>query len=118
MEIPDYTGEIQNLKSAASALEESIRQKKEESRITPELKSFLDGYEAAVNEFCTLAGAYDPLDPAAVQRLAELENRLAELAGELENYDPEQMKSADRTYYLTVVNRCTPRLAEAAAALQ
>lgn len=81
--------------------------------VDPELKAFLDSYEAFVDEYVDIMKKYseDPSD--AVGMLGDYLNAIEELAEfeeKVDAYDTDEMSAADLAYYLEVTTRCTQKM--------
>lgn len=81
--------------------------------VDPELKAFLDSYEAFVDEYVDIMKKYSEDSSDVTGMLGDYLNaleQLAEFEEKVEAYDTEKMSAADLAYYLEVTSRCTKKL--------
>jgi len=94
--------------------EEATAEKEETNSVSPDLKAFLDSYEAFINQYCRFMENYDASDPTMLLEYAEMLTKYADFAGKAEAYDSDTMSDADRAYYLEVMARVEAKLAKVA----
>lgn len=85
------------------------------SGVNPELKEFLDSYEAFIDEYVDFMKNYNEDPGNAISLLADYTEMMleyADFAEKISEYDSEDMSVADAAYYLEVVNRCNKKLLE------
>ncbi len=83
------------------------------SGVTPELKEFLDSYEAFMNEYCEFMENYDASDLSQLAKYMELMGKYTEFAQKADAYDENEMSDEDLKYYIDVTSRVEKRLIEA-----
>jgi len=86
------------------------KQDKEKDSVDPNLKEFLDSYEAFMNQYCDFMEKYDSSNATMVVEYGKLLKEYAEFTKKFESYDPKTMSIADSTYYLEVNSRVIKRL--------
>ncbi len=118
LSVPDYSSLKTVLTRAKEALQDSIQLRKEADQISAEMKSFLDSYEATINDYYVLARSYDPADTAAVARAADLKAKIAEMGLQLDTMRNNRLSVTDMEYYNTVTVRCASRLGDANAMIE
>lgn len=85
--------------------------------VDPELKAFLDSYEAFIDEYCEFMKKYkeDPNNAIAMAgEYAKTMGKYAEMAKKVEEYDSKEMSLEDQKYYLDVINNCNKKILEVA----
>ncbi len=85
------------------------------SGVDPELKAFLDSYEAFMGEYVEFMKKYSNNPSDALAMLSEYTKfmeKYAEFAEAVEKYDSEDMSPEDAKYYLEVINRCNMKMLE------
>ena len=87
------------------------------SGVTPELKEFLDSYEAFMNEYCDFMETYDASDLGALVTYMDLLGKYSDFADKADDYDTSEMSDADLKYYLDVTTRIEKRLIDTGAAI-
>ena len=87
----------------------------ESDGVTPELKEYLDSYEAFMDEYIDFLDKYseNPSDINMITEYAELQIKYAEFAKAIEEYDEEEMSDADLAYYIEVTTRVSAKLTAA-----
>ena len=87
----------------------------ESDGVTPELKEYLDSYEAFMDEYIDFLVKYkeNPSDINMITEYAELQIKYAEFAKAIEEYDEEEMSDADLAYYIEVTTRVSAKLTAA-----
>ena len=85
----------------------------ESTEVTPELKEFLDSYEAFIDKYVEFMKNYDSNSDNAIAMLGdylEIMKELAEFEEALDQYDSDDMSTADALYYLEVTTRCSQKM--------
>ena len=87
----------------------------ESDGVTPELKAYLDSYEAFMDEYIEFMTLYkeNPTDIAYVTQYATMLAKYAEFAHAIEEYDTEEMSDADMAYYIEVTTRVSQKMMDA-----
>ena len=87
----------------------------ESDGVTPELKAFLDSYEAYMDEYIEFMTLYkeNPTDITYVTKYATMMAKYAEFANAAEAYDVDEMSEADQEYYIEVMTRINQKLMDA-----
>ena len=87
----------------------------ESDGVTPELKAFLDSYEAYMDEYIEFMTLYkeNPTDIAYITQYATMMTKAAEFANAIDEYDTEEMSEADQAYYLEVMARVNQKMIDA-----
>lgn len=83
--------------------------------VDPELKKFLDSYEAFVDEYVVFMKKYknDPTNAmATLTEYTSIMQKYNDFADKVNRYDSKSMSTADAKYYLEVTNRCTQKMLE------
>ena len=81
--------------------------------ISPELKEFLDSYEAFFDEYIEFMKTYDDSDAAALLKYASLMEKYYEFSEKAEEWDEKDMTDEESLYYFKVMNRVNEKLYEA-----
>ena len=91
----------------------------ESDGVTPELKEYLDSYEAFMDEYIDFLVKYkeNPSDINMITEYAELQIKYAEFAKAIEEYDEEEMSDADLAYYIEVTTRVSAKLTAASVTI-
>ena len=90
--------------------EETSNDSASNGEVTPELKEFLDSYEAFVNEYCDFLDTYDENDATMLVKYTELVAKEKEFSDKADKYDEDEMSEADRNYYIEVMTRIEAKL--------
>ena len=89
-----------------------------ESDVRPEVKEFLDSYEAFIDEYAAFMERYAAADSgdlaAMMADYASFMSRYADFAEKLDAMDESELTNAELAYYLEVTSRCSQRLLLAA----
>ena len=80
--------------------------------ISPELKEFLDSYEAYMDEYCEFMKTYDQNDVTQLAKYASLMKKYYEFSEKAEAWEEEEMTDEESLYYLKVMNRVNEKLYE------
>ena len=111
-EVAEDTDEADGASDDASDTAEAS----DSTEVDPELAEWLDAYEAFMDSYVDFMLEYeDASDDEALDMLADYTEMLAEyaeFAAELEEWDTDEMSTADLAYYLEVTARIEERLAE------
>lgn len=94
--------------------EEVTEEKEETNGVDPDLKAFLDSYEAYMDEYCEFMENYDANDATMLLQYAEMMTKYADFAEKVDAYDSDTMSAADSAYYLEVTTRVNTKLAKVA----
>ena len=78
--------------------------------VTPEVKEFLDSYEAVMNKYCDFMENYDPNDISAMTEYLTLLQEYSDFAAKADAMDESSMTDADYKYYIDVMARVEKRL--------
>lgn len=78
--------------------------------VSPELKEFLDSYEAFMDEYCEFMKTYDESDSAALLKYADLMAKYYDFSEKAEAWDEDNMTDEESLYYLKVMNRVNEKL--------
>ena len=83
--------------------------------VTPELKEYLDSYEAFMDEYIEFLVRYteNPSDITLIAEYAEMQIKYAEFVQAIDEYDQDEMSDADLAYYIEVTTRVSAKLTEA-----
>ena len=84
----------------------------EANGVNPELKKFLDEYEAFIDEYIAFMKKYEESDDplAMLNDYAKMMERYAAMEKSLDAYNEDDMSSADLAYYTEVMGRCSAKL--------
>ena len=89
-----------------------------ETDIRPEVKEFLDSYEAFIDEYAAFmqryANAGDSDLAAMMGDYASFMSRYADFADKLDAMDESELTNAELAYYMEVTSRCSQKLLLAA----
>ena len=91
---------------------EDIKEKVVDAVVDPDMKAFLDSYEAYIDEYIEFLKKYNA-DPTSLTLLAEygkMLEKMEDLDEKAEAYDEDTMNDIDLAYYLEVMNRCNQKL--------
>lgn len=82
--------------------------------IRPEVKEFLDSYEAFMFEYADFIEKYTSAGPESILSMmgdyTEMLKRYAEFSEAIDEFDTDGLNSAELAYYLDVTNRVQQRL--------
>ncbi len=87
---------------------------KDPGTVDPELKAFLDSYEACMDEYCEFMEDYDASDVSQLLNYTQMLTKYQEFAEAAEAYDADELTGADQAYYLEVTTRVNTKLLKAA----
>ncbi len=75
--------------------------------VDPDLKDFLDSYEAFVDEYVVFMQQYskNPTDLSLLARYTDIMQKYSDFAVKVEKYDTKEMSTEDAAYYLEVTSR-------------
>lgn len=93
--------------------EEAAESVEETNEVDPDLKAFLDSYEVFTDEYVEFMKKYneDPQNVASMlMEYAEIMGKYEDFAGKLEQYDEDEMSTADAKHYLEVTSRCAQKM--------
>ena len=84
----------------------------ETSGVPPELKEYLDSYEAYVDEYVEFMKKYykNPSDLSLLTNYAGMLQKMSEFDDKLEKYDTDEMSKEDYNYYMEVTLRCSQKM--------
>ena len=85
--------------------------------ISPELKDFLNSYEAFMDEYCAFMESYDSSDAAALLKYSSLMAKYAEFAKKADEWNSRAMNDAETLYYVQVMNRVNEKLLKVSAGM-
>ena len=83
--------------------------------VTPEVKDFLDSYEAFMNEYCDFLESYDASDLSAMTEYLSMMQKYADFAEKADAMDESSMTAEDYKYYIDVTARIEKRLIDVSA---
>lgn len=81
--------------------------------VDPDLKKFLDSYEAFIDEYVDFMKKYMNDPGNAISMLSEytqIMTKYEDFAEKVDEYDSNEMSKEDAKYYLDVVNRCNKKM--------
>ena len=85
-----------------------------ETDIRPEVKEFLDAYEACMDEYVDFIQKYMNADPSSMTSMMgdyyRILTRYTEFAEKIDAYDESELTNAELAYYLEVTNRVSQKL--------
>lgn len=90
-----------------------VEEAQETGGVDPDLKAFLDSYEAYIDEYVEFMKKYsaDPNNAIAMlDDYTKMMKRYADFTDKVNKYDTNTMSKADLEYYLDVTNRCSKKL--------
>ncbi len=97
---------------------ESTESTVSDAGVDPELKEFLDSYEAFVDEYIEFMNKYNDAGTNDVVSMlndyTEYMKKLADFSEKAQQYDQNTMSTADLSYYLDVTNRINQKLLKVA----
>lgn len=84
--------------------------------VTPELKEFLDSYEAYIDQYIAFMQRYENSDDtySMLYDYLDMMQQYADFAEKLDQYDTDKMSAVDSAYYLEVTTRVAKKLYAAA----
>ncbi|MCR4749457.1 MAG: hypothetical protein K5877_06695 [Lachnospiraceae bacterium] len=100
-------------KAAVAEEEAPVEEAQETGGVDPDLKAFLDSYEAYIDEYVEFMKKYssDPNNAIAMlDDYTKMMKRYADFTDKVNKYDTNTMSKADLEYYLDVTNRCSKKL--------
>ena len=86
---------------------------KDKNYISPELKEFLESYEAFIDEYCAFMENYNSSDAAQLVKYASLMAKYSDFAKKADAYDESTMTDAEEIYYVETLNRINVKLMKA-----
>lgn len=92
---------------------ESSETAKDNDGVDPELKAFLDSYEAYMDEYIEFMKKYqsDPNNMVSMlKEYSEMMVKYADFAEKVDAYDTDKMSPADAKYYIEVTSRVTQKM--------
>ncbi|MGN1405334.1 MAG: DUF6591 domain-containing protein [Erysipelotrichaceae bacterium] len=101
-----------------TVIEENKSETKEENTVTdnntvdPDLKKFLDEYEAFIDDYIAFMTKYNESENTAelMSDYFKMISRYGAMEESLNKYDEENMSPADEAYYIEVLARCNAKL--------
>ena len=85
-----------------------------ENEIRPEVKEFLDAYEACMDEYVDFMQKYMNADPTSMVSMMgdyySILARYTEFAAKIDAFDESELTNAELAYYLEVTNRVSQKL--------
>ena len=78
--------------------------------IRPELKEFLDSYEACIDEYCNFMKNYDASNVTMLAEYMSLLKKYTDFAAKAEKLDQTDMNSAELKYYTDVMFRVSQKM--------
>ncbi len=85
-----------------------------ETDIRPEVKEFLDAYEACMDEYVDFMQKYMNADPSSMASMMgdyyRMLTRYTEFAEKIDAFDESELTNAELAYYLEVTNRVSQKL--------
>lgn len=114
--LQDFDKIIENIKVADTS-SVSSSSSTDSGEVTPELKEFLDSYEAFMNEYVEFLKQYqaNPTDATLISEYTQYMTKLLELEQKANEYQSSesQMSTADYNYYIDSMARIEKKLIEA-----
>lgn len=109
---------IYKAEQPAEIIEEEKPETKEEAAVTdnntvnPDLKEFLDEYEAFIDDYIAFMTKYNESENTAelMTDYFKMLSRYSAMEESLNKYDEENMSPADEAYYIEVLARCNAKL--------
>ena len=95
---------------------EEVKEEKSSDGVDPDLKAFLDSYEKFIDEYVDFMKKYNENPDNMISMIgeyAEMMQKYADFADKIDQYDENEMSSADYKYYIEVTARCTQKMLEA-----
>ena len=86
---------------------------KDKDYISPELKEFLQSYEAFMDEYCEFMEHYDSANATQLLEYASLMQKYSDFAKKADEYDESTMTDAETIYYVETLNRINVKLMKA-----
>lgn len=95
--------------------EDEETEEAESDGVTPELKAYLDSYEAFMDEYIDFLVKYteNPDDFTLIAEYAQMQIKYADFAKAIEEYDQDEMSDADLAYYIEVTSRVSQKMLDA-----
>ena len=85
-----------------------------ENEIRPDVKEFLDAYEACMDEYVDFMQKYMNADPTSMVSMMgdyySILARYTEFAEKIDAFDESELTNAELAYYLDVTNRVSQKL--------
>ncbi len=90
------------------------------SGVDPDLKAFLDSYEAFIDDYVVIMQKYqaNPSDLSILTDYASMLEKYSTFEETLNQYDSSTMSAADSAYYLEVTTRCYQKMLAVAASTE
>ena len=82
----------------------------ESGEVDPELKAWLDSYEAFVDEYVAFMENYDPNDLSSMTSYLDMLQKYSDFTTQVDNWDTSSMSAADYAYYIEVTSRCAEKM--------
>jgi hypothetical protein len=85
--------------------------------ISPELKDFLDSYEAFMDEYCDFMASFNSSDASALLQYSILMGKYADFSKKADEWNSREMNDAETLYYVQVMNRVNEKLLKVSSGL-
>ncbi len=104
-----------NTGTAASDSSKVQADNADNNAVSPQLKEFLDSYEACMDEYCEFMKKYNenPNDLEMLSDYNTLLQKYTEFMQKAEQYDTDKMSKEEAKYYMDVMNRVNKKLLDA-----
>ena len=95
--------------------EKNDNTKNETSGVDPDLKAYLDSYEAFVDEYVEFMQKYykNPSDLSLLSEYGDMLKKMNDFSEKIDKYDKDEMSKEDYDYYIDVTMRCTTKMLKA-----
>lgn len=120
----DYQGVINSAEytNATSTVMESTGQETQAEGtegVDPDLVAFLTEYEKFVDSYCEFMRKYaeNPADLSMLTEYAKMMEQSLEFADKVDDYDSNEMSTADAAYYIEVTARCSQKMLQVAGSM-
>ncbi len=105
--------EKQDTKQPENTAQNSADPAKDPNYISPDLKAFLQSYEAFMDEYCEFMENYNSSDISQLAKYASLMQNYNDFAKKADAYDESTMTDAESIYYAETLNRISIKLLKA-----
>lgn len=112
--VSDLDGNVLKTEDFTFTFEKADDNTSDVTGVDPDLKAFLDSYEAYMDEYCDFMENYDANDLTMLTKYADMMTKYADFAEKADAYDSDTMSPADSAYYLEVMTRVNAKLAKVA----
>ncbi len=113
---PEKTAEPEPSEPVEEDVREEPAEEEDSGELDPDFKAAMDSYEAFIDEYVAFMKKYEASDGTDLSLLADYAaymTKYTELAEDFDNWESEDMSTAETAYYIEVQSRVAQKLLEA-----